>query len=78
MLLRKFLILLIFFFFSSTSMAQIRIGVLASANNTSLSGDTPNNASYGSYIGYGFGPSFDYHFTQDIVLNLQPMYTDKS
>lgn len=78
MQLRKSLIILVFLIISGSSIAQIRIGILASANNTSFSGDTPPNASYGSHVGYGFGATFDYHFTQDIVLNLQPMYTDKS
>ena len=78
MLLRKYLIILIVIFISGSSIAQIRLGALASANNTGFSGDTPPDASYGSDIGYGFGATFDYHFLQDIVLNLQPMYTDKS
>ncbi len=58
--------------------AQIRMGVLGSANITSFSGDTPPGGSYSSKTGYGFGASLDYHLASDIVLNLQPIYTDKS
>lgn len=78
MKLRNSIFILIFIILSGSSIAQIRIGILASANNTSFSGDTPPDASYGSDVGYGFGATFDYHFSQDIVLNLQPMFTDKA
>lgn len=78
MKLRISFFILAIIFISCSANAQIRIGVLASANNTSFSGDTPPDASYVSHVGYGFGATVDYYFSQDIVLNIQPMYTDKS
>jgi hypothetical protein len=62
----------------SASLAQIRVGVSGTANSTSFSGDVPLGGTYSSKAGYGFGASLDYHIAPDIVLNLQPMFNDKS
>lgn len=66
------------FVLSVSSRAQIKYGFLGSVNYTSFSGDTPPNGGYSSDIGYGAGAALDIYILDDIVINLQPMFSNKS
>ena len=61
---------------ASHSPAQSRffLGATGSLSRTSLSGDAPEDASYTSRIGFGFGAVAEYSLTSDIRLSVQPSY----
>ncbi len=67
---------LIFLLCASHSHAQSQffLGATGSLSRTSLSGDAPEDASYTSRIGFGFGAVAEYSLTSDIRLSVQPSY----
>ena len=58
--------------------AQVNIGILAGVNSTTFNGDSPPKGSYTSGYGYNIGGIFDVYLFEDIVINLQPMYSQNS
>jgi len=50
------------------------VGVTAGASSTSLSGNTPENGSYTSKLGFSAGLMGEYALTDDIHLSVQPSY----
>ncbi len=58
----------------SHAQSQFYLGATGSFSRTSLSGDAPEDASYTSKIGFGFGAVAEYSLTSDIRLSVQPSY----
>lgn len=54
--------------------SQLYLGATGSFGRTSLSGDAPEDASYTSRTGFGFGAVVEYGLTSDIRLSVQPSY----
>ncbi|MBK8983662.1 MAG: PorT family protein [Ignavibacteria bacterium] len=57
------------------SNAQTTVGFIGGLNLQSISGDAPQNASYGSKTGYMFGVTAETNVTKDVKIILQPNYT---
>jgi hypothetical protein len=53
--------------------AQVTIGAFGVLNSANLSGDAPDDISYGGKTGFGFGLIGEFHLTDDIWLSVQPM-----
>ncbi len=58
----------------SPAQSQLYLGATGSFSRTSLSGDAPEDASYTSKAGFGFGAVVEYSLTSDIRLSFQPSY----
>ncbi len=53
--------------------AQVTIGAFGVLNSAGLSGDAPDDFSYGGKTGFGFGVIGEFHLTDDVWLSVQPM-----
>jgi hypothetical protein len=75
-MLKKILfVFIIFFIATSSTMAQVNIGLFGGINSTNFNGDDPPNANFESDLGYDLGATADFYFIDDIALNIQPMYS---
>jgi hypothetical protein len=52
--------------------AQFTVGAYGVLNMASISGDAPEDYSYGSNSGFGFGLIGEFHLTDDVWLSVQP------
>jgi hypothetical protein len=76
---KNFLTLLILIFAASTTTyAQVRVGVFGGINSTGVSGDNPPSGNFASDFGYSAGASADFYIVDDIAFNIQPMYSHRS
>lgn len=64
--------------FNTSLFAQLCVGVLGGVNSSSFNGDNPPDGSYTSGYGYNIGGIIDIYIFDDVVLNLQPMYSKYS
>jgi hypothetical protein len=53
--------------------AQVTVGAFGDLNSAGLSGDAPEDFSYGGKTGFGFGLIGEFHLTDDVWLSVQPM-----
>ena len=67
------LLLLITLMLAPTAPAQVTIGAFGDLNFAGLSGDAPDDFSYGGKTGFGFGLIGEFLLTDDIWLSVQPM-----
>jgi len=58
----------------SHAQSRFLFGATGSLSSTSVSGDAPEDASYTSRIGFGFGAVAEYSLTSDIRISMQPSY----
>lgn len=65
------------FLWSPLASAQFRVGPTAGLTYSSLRGDAPEDASYGSRVGFAGGAVVDIHLTSDLALSIQPLYIQK-
>jgi hypothetical protein len=63
---------------ASLTIAQIKVGAFGGVNSTNLNGDNPPNASFASDYGYNVGASADFYLSEDITINIQPLYSSQS
>jgi hypothetical protein len=76
---KKLILALIFLILSiSYTSAQIRVGVFGGVNSTNFNGDNPPSASFTSDYGYNVGASADFYLSEDIAINIQPLYSSQS
>jgi hypothetical protein len=68
------LISLLFFCLSNISFAQFDASIWAGVNSSSFGGNPPKDANYESIYGLAFGGNFDYHFTEEVVIALEPSF----
>jgi len=73
-----YIVFIFLFLFVNSSFAQVRIGVFGGVNSTNFSGDNPPNSSFSSDYGYDFGGTTDFHLLDDVVINIQSVYSHKS
>lgn len=59
--------------FAPAAPAQVTIGAFGVLNSSDLSGDAPDDYSYGGKTGFGFGLIGEFHLTDDVWLSVQPM-----
>lgn len=52
--------------------AQVTLGAYGGLNFADLSGDAPDDFSYGGKTGFGFGLIGEFHLTDDVWLSVQP------
>jgi len=69
---------IILFVFINSSVAQIRVGILGGINSTGFSGDNPPNGNFASDMGYSAGATADFFLVDDIVVNIQALYSYRS
>lgn len=71
----RYLALLLFLAFAhaAPAQAQVTIGAFGVLNSAGLSGDAPEDFSYGGKTGFGFGVIGEFHLTDDVWLSVQPM-----
>ena len=67
------LLLFLILIFAPAAPAQVTIGALGVLNSAGLSGDAPDDFSYGGKTGFGFGVIGEFHLTDDVWLSVQPM-----
>ncbi|HRI86523.1 MAG TPA: porin family protein, partial [Ignavibacteria bacterium] len=73
---RNLLIFISFIILSAADLkSQTTVGLIGGLNIQSISGDAPQNASYGSKTGYMFGLSAETNITKEIKIVLQPNYS---
>ncbi len=59
--------------FAPGASAQVTIGAFGAMNSAGLSGDAPDDLSYGGKTGFGFGLIGEFHLRDDVWLSVQPM-----
>ncbi len=59
--------------FAPAAPAQFTVGAFGGLNSAGLSGDAPNDYSYGRKTGFAFGLIAEHHLTEDVWLSVQPM-----
>ena len=69
--------LIICFTASFSLFSQTYLGVTGGINSSSLSGDTPEDASYSGKFGFSGGVMADFSLTDDVVLSIQLRYLQK-
>jgi hypothetical protein len=74
----SFLSIVFIFLSISSTAAQVRVGALMGINSTGFSGDKPPNSSFSSSYGYDVGLSSDFYILEDVVINIQSIYSNKS
>jgi hypothetical protein len=67
------LLLLLTFILAPAAPAQVTIGAFGDLNFAKLSGDAPEDFSYGGKTGFGFGLIGEFHLANDVWLSVQPM-----
>lgn len=67
------LLLLLTLLLAPAAPAQVTVGAFGELNMAGLSGDAPDDFSYGGKTGLGFGLIGEFHLTDDIWLSVQPM-----
>lgn len=63
---------------STTLYSQFRLGAFGGINSTGFAGDDPPRGSFSSDIGYELGVIAEYHIFEDIAINIQPVYSNRS
>lgn len=66
------LLLLSGLLFAPSAHAQFTLGAYGMLNSADLSGDAPEDFSYGGSTGFGFGLIGEFHLTDDVWLSVQP------
>ena len=66
------------FLLINSSSAQVRLGMFGGINSTGIAGDNPPNASFTDNMGYEVGAIAEFNVLDDVVINFQPMYSDRS
>jgi hypothetical protein len=71
----RYLALLLFLAcaYAAPAQAQVTIGAFGVLNSAGLSGDAPEDFSYGGKTGFGFGVIGEFHLADDVWLSVQPM-----
>ena len=67
------LLLLLILILAPAAPAQVTVGAFGDLNFAGLSGDAPEDFSYGGKTGFGFGVIGEFHLTDDVWLSVQPM-----
>lgn len=71
----KILIVSFFFLlFGQYSFAQFDASFWCGLNNASFGGNPPEDASYESIYGLGFGGDLNYHLTEDVIISFEPSF----
>ena len=75
MSLYRIIFISLFFYFTNNSFAQFDASVWAGVNSSHFGGNPPKYANYESIYGLSFGADLDYHLTKDVVISLEPSFS---